>query len=103
MTAEQKIKSLIVDFIEKGRMNEDDVLDLQIDVIRALQEEEFPTVDFDDNVGEELRLAAEQYACDILFRIKKNQNQERTDKIVKKVLKKGREFLSRIKPTLETQ
>lgn len=102
---EQKLRDIFDAFLAKiahEEYDEDEEFDFADDVTETILNTEFPgLLNKDDNgVEEELYRAAWSYISSITERIKRGQKEARTEKMIEKVIARGREFFSRIKPRL---
>lgn len=99
---EQEIEEIYLKYLktvedsEFDDLNEDDAFDLQAELAAALVKE-FPKLDFEDKIGEELNLAFESYIGEISDKIVRGQSPEQTKKLVALTIKRGRRFLKRCK------
>ncbi len=101
MATVEKVEQVINDFLKKyanEEYDEDELFDLQWDVAEVIVKEEFPGLTFDqqDPVEEVLWGAAEHYLGEITDRIRRKQKPERTTKMAKALVKRGKAFFSRI-------
>jgi len=102
MSTVQKVETKLNDFIglmnSGGWFDEDEFFDLQVEVTEIILKEEFPALKFDrdDPVDELLLGAAEDYIGDVVSKLRKKQKPERTAKMARVIVKRGKAVLSRI-------
>jgi len=102
MSTLDKVEKVLTDFLAKiatSEYDEDELFDLQSDVAETVRAEEFADLVFDQDNGVDVALwsAVEDYIGEIVVRIHRKQKDERTKKMAKVCVKRGRAVLERIK------